>query len=82
MFVVNKVEIEEERLKYLEFVQLAVLHVVVYASKVYGYAKDNSPLKPGVETIESTLKIVIGPAYDKFHDIPVEALKLVDGKVS
>ncbi|KAK1434501.1 hypothetical protein QVD17_00244 [Tagetes erecta] len=77
-----QVEIEEERLKYLEFVQLAVLHVVVYASKVYAYAKDNSgPLKPGVETIEGTLKTVVGPAYDKFHDIPVEVLKFVDRKV-
>ncbi|KAF5803249.1 putative rubber elongation factor [Helianthus annuus] len=77
-----EVEIEEERLKYLEFVQLAVLHAVVYASKVYGYAKDNSgPLKPGVETIEDTLKTVVGPAYDKFHDIPVEVLKFVDRKV-
>ncbi|KAL8208883.1 hypothetical protein R6Q57_008295 [Mikania cordata] len=77
-----EVEIEEERLKYLEFVQLAVLHAVVYASKVYGYAKDNSgPLKPGVETIEDTLKTVVGPAYDKLHDIPVEVLKFVDRKV-
>ncbi|KAI7757469.1 hypothetical protein M8C21_002762, partial [Ambrosia artemisiifolia] len=77
------VEIEEERLKYLEFVQLAVLHAVVYASKVYGYAKDNSgPLKPGVETIEDVLKTVVGPAYYKFHDIPVELLKFVDRKVS
>ncbi|KAI3810514.1 hypothetical protein L1987_20130 [Smallanthus sonchifolius] len=69
---------EVERLKYLEFVQMAILH----ASKFYGYAKNNSgPLKPGVETIEGTLKTVVGPAYDKYHDVPVEVLKFVDRKV-
>ncbi|XP_071725524.1 stress-related protein-like [Rutidosis leptorrhynchoides] len=78
----SEVEIEQEKLKYLEFVQVAVLHAVLYASKVYGYAKENSgPLKPGVETIEGTLKTVVGPAYDKFHDVPVEVLKFVDRKV-
>ncbi|KAI3676024.1 hypothetical protein L1987_85620 [Smallanthus sonchifolius] len=77
-----EVESEEDRLKYLEFVQVAVLHALLYASKFYGYAKNNSgPLKPGVETIESTLKTVVGPAYDKFHDVPVEVLKFVDRKV-
>ncbi|KAI3810515.1 hypothetical protein L1987_20131 [Smallanthus sonchifolius] len=78
----SEVEREEQRLKYLEFVQMAVLHVVLYASKVYGYAKNNSgPLKPGMETIEGTLKTVVGPAYDKYHDVPVEVLKFVDRKV-
>ncbi|KAI3509229.1 hypothetical protein L1887_24346 [Cichorium endivia] len=77
-----EVQSEQERLKYLEFVQVAVLHAVLYATRVYGYAKDNSgPLKPGVETIEGTLKTVVGPAYDKFHDVPVEVLKFVDRKV-
>ncbi|KAL4556275.1 hypothetical protein LXL04_038922 [Taraxacum kok-saghyz] len=78
----QKVQSEQERLKYLQFVQVALLHAVVYASRVYGYAKDNSgPLKPGVETIEGTLKTVVGPAYDKFYDVPVEVLKFVDRKV-
>ncbi|KAI3752404.1 hypothetical protein L2E82_24550 [Cichorium intybus] len=77
-----EVQSEQERLKYLEFVQAAVLQAVLYATRVYGYAKDNSgPLKPGVETIEGTLKTVVGPAYDKFHDVPVEVLKFVDRKV-
>ncbi|KAL7583189.1 stress-related protein [Lactuca sativa] len=77
-----QVQSEQERLKYLEFVQVAVVHAVVYASRAYGYAKDNSgPLKPSVETIESTLKTVVGPAYDKFQDVPVDVLKRVDRKV-
>ncbi|GJZ64266.1 REF/SRPP-like protein [Tanacetum coccineum] len=78
-----EIESEQERLKYLEFVQVALLHALLYASKVYCYAKENSgPLKPGVETIEGTLKTVVGPAYDKFHDVPVEVLKFVDRKAS
>lgn len=81
--MLQKVQSEQERLKYLEFVQVAVVHAVVYASRAYGYAKDNSgPLKPSVETIESTLKTVVGPAYDKFQDVPVDVLKRVDRKVS
>ncbi|KAM7469787.1 hypothetical protein LguiA_007970 [Lonicera macranthoides] len=76
------IEIEEERLKYLEFVQVAALHALVYASKLYGYAKDNSgPLKPGVETVEDTVKTVVGPVYDKYHEVPVGLLKFVDSKV-
>ncbi|KAI3509227.1 hypothetical protein L1887_24344 [Cichorium endivia] len=78
----SEIQSEQEKLKYLEFVQVAVLHTVLYASKAYDYAKDNSgPLKPSVETIEGTLKTVVGPAYHKFHGVPVEVLKLVDRKV-
>ncbi|XP_071725525.1 stress-related protein-like [Rutidosis leptorrhynchoides] len=77
-----QVEDEQEKLKYLEFVQLAVLHAIVYASKVYGYAKDNSgAFKPRLETIEGSVKTVVGPAYDKFHGVPVDVLKFVDRKV-
>ncbi|PON52084.1 Rubber elongation factor [Trema orientale] len=73
---------EEQRLKYLEFVQVAALHAVVCFSNLYGYAKDKSgPLKPGVETVEGTVKNVVGPVYNKFHDVPIELLKFVDRKV-
>lgn len=73
---------EEERLKYLEFVQVAALHAVLYALKVYGYAKDNSgPLKNGVQNVEGTVKNVVAPVYDKYHDVPSELLKFVDRKV-
>jgi len=73
---------EEERLKYLEFIQVATLHAVLCFSRLYGYAKDNSgPLKPGVQSVEGTVKTVVGPVYDKFHDVPIGLLKLVDRKV-
>jgi len=75
-------EEEEQRLKYLEFVQVATIHALMCLTNAYGYAKDKSgPLKPGVETVEGTVKSVVGPVYDKFHDVPIEVLKFVDRKV-
>lgn len=63
--------------------QEAALHALVYASKLYGYAKDSSgPLKSGVETVEGTVKTVVGPVYDKYHEVPIGLLKFVDRKVS
>ncbi|KAI3448578.1 hypothetical protein Pfo_005243 [Paulownia fortunei] len=73
---------EEQRLKYFDFVQVATLHAVLCAAKLYSYAKENSgSLKPGVDTVEGTVKTVVGPLYDKFHDVPIDVLKFVDRKV-
>ncbi|XP_022896292.1 stress-related protein-like isoform X1 [Olea europaea var. sylvestris] len=75
-------ESEEQKMKRLEFVQVAAFHAVIFAAKVYNYAKDKSgPLKPGIHTVEGTVKTVVGPVYDKYHDVPVELLKFVDRKV-
>ncbi|GAV73864.1 REF domain-containing protein [Cephalotus follicularis] len=72
----------EKRLKYLDFVQVAAIYIVVCFTSIYEYAKENSgPLKPGVQTVEGTVKTIIGPVYDKFHDVPFEILKFVDRKV-
>ncbi|GFZ19438.1 rubber elongation factor protein [Actinidia rufa] len=76
------VQDDEKGLKYLDFVQVAAIYVVVCLSSLYEYAKENSgPLKPGVQTVEGTVKTVIGPVYEKFHDVPFELLKFVDRKV-
>ncbi|CAA0832045.1 REF/SRPP-like protein [Striga hermonthica] len=73
---------EEQRLKYLDFVQAAALHAVMFAARLYGYAKERSgPLKPGVDTVEGTVRAVVGPVYDKYHGVPVDVLKFVDRKV-
>ncbi|KAK7855026.1 REF/SRPP-like protein At3g05500 [Quercus suber] len=73
---------EEQRLKYLQFVQVAAIHTIMCFTNLYVYAKDKSgPLKTGVETVEGTVKSVVGPVYDKFHDVPIEVLKYVDRKV-
>ncbi|KAK4778898.1 hypothetical protein SAY86_006426 [Trapa natans] len=78
----EKVVGEEEKLKYLEFVQSAAVHAALGFLNLYGYAKEKSgPLKSGVETVEGTVKTVVGPVYDKFHDVPIEVLKFVDRKI-
>ncbi|MBA0592617.1 stress-related protein [Gossypium raimondii] len=72
----------QKKLKYLDFIQVVSIYVVVCVSSIYEYAKENSgPLKPGVQTVEETVKTVIGPVYDKFRDVPFELLKFVDCKV-
>ncbi|KAI3509233.1 hypothetical protein L1887_24350 [Cichorium endivia] len=77
-----EVQSQEEKLKYLTFVQEAAKNAVPYASRAYDYAKENSgSLKPGVEAIEDTLKTVITPTLHTFNDVPVKALKFVDRKV-
>ncbi|KAL7172157.1 hypothetical protein ACSBR2_031784 [Camellia fascicularis] len=76
------VQDDEKRLKYLDIVQVTAIYIIVCFSSLYEYAKENSgPLKPGVQTVEGTVKTVIGPVYEKFHDIPCELLKLIDRKV-
>ncbi|CAN1784153.1 REF/SRPP-like protein At3g05500 [Linum perenne] len=73
---------EEERLKYLQFVQAAGVHALVTFTNLYIYAKDKAgPLKPRVETMEGTVKNVVGPVYDKYQDVPIGVLKFVDRKV-
>ncbi|XP_008786716.1 stress-related protein [Phoenix dactylifera] len=75
-------EHEEPKFKYLDFVHVAAMQAVMYLASLYDFAKENSgPLKPGVQTVEGTVKTVIGPVYHKFHDVPVELLKFVDRKV-
>ncbi|KAG5231756.1 stress-related protein [Salix suchowensis] len=61
----------EEKLEYLDFVQVVAIYVV----------ENSGPLKPGVRTVEDTVRTVIGPVYDKFHDVPFQLLKFVDHKV-
>lgn len=78
----ESVQDEENRLKYLDFVQAAAIYTIVCFSTLYEFAKENSgPLKTGVQTVEGTVKTVIGPVYEKFHDVPLELLKFVDRKV-
>jgi hypothetical protein len=73
---------EEERLRYLEFVHAAAAHMLVCAATLYAYAKESAgPLKSGVETVEGTVKTVVGPVYDRFHYVPLHLLKFLDRKV-
>ncbi|XP_039032238.1 REF/SRPP-like protein At3g05500 [Hibiscus syriacus] len=73
---------QEQRLKYLEFVQVAAVHAALCFANLYLYAKERSgPLKSGVEAVEETVKSVVRPVYDKYRDVPIELLKFVDTKV-
>ncbi|KAB2634954.1 REF/SRPP-like protein [Pyrus ussuriensis x Pyrus communis] len=73
---------EEQRLKYFQFVQVAAAYAEVCFTNLYGYAKERSgPLKPGVESVEGTVKTVVGPVYNKYHDVPAHLLTFVDRKV-
>ncbi|XP_062144070.1 stress-related protein isoform X2 [Alnus glutinosa] len=73
---------DEKSLKYLDFVQVAAIYIVVCFSTLYEYAKESSgPLKSGVEAVEGTVKTVMGPVYERFNDVPFELLKFADRKV-
>lgn len=73
---------EEASFKYLGVFQLAALRATVFLSSLYEYAKENAgPLKPGVDTVEQTVKTVVGPVYLKFDGKPLELLHFLDRKV-
>ncbi|OAY67045.1 Stress-related protein [Ananas comosus] len=75
-------EMKGKGLKYLDFVRVAAIQAVMCFASVYEFAKENAgPLKPGVQTVESAVRAVVGPVYDRLHDVPFELLKFVDRKV-
>ncbi|KAG0488113.1 hypothetical protein HPP92_006924 [Vanilla planifolia] len=75
-------EIKGERLKYLDFVQEAVIRAVVLFSSLYAFAKHNAgPLRQGVQNVEDTVKAVVNPVYEKLRDVPFEFLKFLDRKL-
>lgn len=73
---------KQKELKYLEFVQFATIQALMRFAILYSNAKERAgPLKPGVDTVEEAVKTVVGPVYDKFHQVPAEFLRYVDRKV-
>lgn len=78
----DEAPVKRDSLRYLEFLHVAAIQAVIFAARIYSYAKERSgPLKPCVQTVESTVKGVVGPVYDRFSDVPFELLKFVDQKV-
>jgi len=72
----------ERGLKHLDFARVAALHAVLCMTTLYELAKDNSgPLKGGIQTVESTVKSIMNPVYESFHDFPIELLSFADCKV-
>ncbi|EFJ10055.1 hypothetical protein SELMODRAFT_447462 [Selaginella moellendorffii] len=73
---------QEPKLKYLGFFQAALIKVTVVIASLYEFAKENSgPLKPGVDSVEGTVKTVVAPVLHKIEGRPAELLILVDSKV-
>ncbi|KAJ7522394.1 hypothetical protein O6H91_18G009000 [Diphasiastrum complanatum] len=74
---------QEPKLKYLGVVLSAGQKATGYVATIYELAKGNSgPLKPGVDNIETRVKTVVGPVYEKFEGKPLEFLEFIDKKVS
>ncbi|XP_062187918.1 stress-related protein-like isoform X2 [Phragmites australis] len=70
------------KLRCLDFVQVAAAQAAVFLAGLYGLAKDHAgPLRPGVDAVESAVKGVVGPVYDRFHGVPLDVLAFVDRKV-
>ncbi|KAL8527965.1 hypothetical protein ACS0TY_005686 [Phlomoides rotata] len=73
---------DEQKLKYLGFVLVAVLHVFMLVAKLYSILKENlGPLKPGINAVENTVRSFVAPVWGKFDNVPFECLKFVDRKI-
>ncbi|KAK8968605.1 hypothetical protein KSP40_PGU022387 [Platanthera guangdongensis] len=71
-----------EKLQYLEIVHLAAIRAILCVSTLYVYAKEKAgPLRNGVDSVEGTVKAVVGPVYGRYHSLPLDLLKLADRKV-
>jgi hypothetical protein len=73
---------EDRTLKWLEFFQVASQNVTTRLSVLYHYAKQNSrPLKQVVDTVEGTVKLMVGTIYRNVEGKPFEILLLACTKV-
>lgn len=80
--MVDFVKVDEQKLKYLGFVLVAVRYLFIFIAKLYSLLKANSgPLKPGINAVESAARSFAGPVCGKFDNVPIECLKFVDRKV-
>ncbi|XP_031491175.1 stress-related protein-like [Nymphaea colorata] len=75
-------ENREGNLKHLGFFRVAAIRALACVSALYGQAKENSgPLRSGVEAVEGTVKMVVGPVYQRLKGVPDDLLCFVDKKV-
>ncbi|KAF3322800.1 stress-related protein-like isoform X2 [Carex littledalei] len=73
---------KKQELKYLDFLHVAAVQVILCIASLYELAKEKSgPLKGGVQTVESTVKSIVAPVYNRIHDLPLDLLCLADRKV-
>lgn len=70
------------QLKYLGFFRTAVLQFYVFLLQVYDHLKDKSgSFKLGIESVEGTVKTVVGPVLSKAQLDPDAYLAFVDTKI-
>lgn len=75
-------ESQNRELKHLGFVRIAAIQTIVCVSNLYAYAKQNSgTLRSAVESVESAVNTVVGPAYEKLRIVPDDVLVFLDDKV-
>ncbi|KAE8664141.1 hypothetical protein F3Y22_tig00112856pilonHSYRG00117 [Hibiscus syriacus] len=76
------VQEETQKLKYLAFVQAAIVHMFFLFTDLFTKLKQNSgPLKPVLQTVETLVKTVIGPIFYKFFDVFYDLLEFADDKI-
>lgn len=72
-------------LKYLAFFRTAVIEIFLFIVQIYNQLKVKSgSLKPGIDSVEHSVKNVVGPAIAKFNIQPAaldDYLVFLDGKV-
>ncbi|XP_042049677.1 stress-related protein-like isoform X1 [Salvia splendens] len=70
------------RLKYLDFVVVATIHLMMLIATIYGFAKERSGrLKPTICVVENSVRALIAPLYAKTHHLPIQLLTFADRKV-
>ncbi|MBA0804016.1 hypothetical protein Gohar_014171, partial [Gossypium harknessii] len=73
---------ETEKLKYLAFLQLAIIHVILWFGNLYTKLKQMSgPLKPVIEIVERMVKTLIGPIFETFFDSLYDLFKFADDRI-
>ncbi|GMI65596.1 hypothetical protein HRI_000228900 [Hibiscus trionum] len=73
---------ETKKLKYLAFVQAAIVRLVLLFTSIYTNLKQKSGLlKPVLGIIEIIVKTVLRPTFEKFFDALYERVKFLDDKV-
>eukprot|EP00250_Pteridium_aquilinum_P006653 c16527_g1_i1 orf=149-784(-) len=69
-------------LKYLGFVEVLAEEATKHVANVYAFAKESTgPLKHSIHGVETTVKIIIGPMWEKLEGKPHEILLFVEKKV-
>lgn len=69
-------------LKYLGFVRMVAINIMMCVLDLYECAKQKSgPLKSTLQTMENAVTAATGPVYEKYKGVPDVAVGFLDKKV-